>query len=56
MKNFNIWTFTEKSEEGFHKKLIKRRDCLKKGLGQFTDLKGGLSRKGVVSIEWGLIP
>ena len=32
----------------FHKKPIKRRDCLKRGLGQFANLKwgdGGLSRK-----------
>ena len=59
MKNFNIWAFTEKSDfqrGNFTKKQIKRRDWLKRGLGQFADLRGGLVKKEkVVFFEGGLI-
>ena len=40
--------------EGASRKTINRRDCLKKeGLGQFADLRGGLSKKEGVVFLWG---
>ena len=45
-----LWGFTEKSDvyEGFTKKTMYRGDCLKRGLGQFADLRGGMTKKS----EW----
>ena len=42
-----LWRFTEKSNSrrGVMKKTIYRGDCLKRGLGQFADLKRGLAKK-----------
>ena len=42
-----LWGFTENSDfrSGVMKKPIYREDCLKRGLGKFADLKGGLAKK-----------
>ena len=42
-----LWGFTEKSDfrRGVMKKPIYRGDCLKRGIGQFVDLKVGLAKK-----------
>ena len=53
MKNFNImevpWKIRFLWEEKIYgsrkTNIIYRRDCLKRGLGQFPDLRGGLAKK-----------
>ena len=51
-----LWGFTEKSDfrMGVMKKPIYRGDCLKRGLAQFADLRGGLTKKrGMMFLRWG---
>ena len=45
-----LWGLIEKSEfrRGVMKKPIYRGDCLKRELGQFADLKGGLAKRRVM--------
>ena len=47
IKNKILWGLTENSDfrRGIMKKTIYRWDCLKRGLGQFADLKGGSAKK-----------
>ena len=49
MKNFNIWSSRKNAIcRGGYEKPIYRGNWLKRGLGQFTDLRGGLARKSGV--------
>ena len=52
--HWKIWL----SEGRFHKKPIKRRDCVKRGLGQFADLREACQERGGGGSWWGgrLIP
>ena len=55
IKNFNICSFTEKYDFQRGDFTKNRRDCLKKGIGQFADLRGGelVKKEGVVCFEGG---
>ena len=48
MKNFNIVVVHWEMGGGFTKNQYIARNCLKRGLGQTADLRGGLGKKGVV--------
>ena len=64
LKSFNIMG-VEKSDiyifcfffgEGVHEIIFFGRgwvNCLKMGLGKFTDLRGDLAKEGVVFLRWG---
>ena len=59
MKNFNIFGVHGKIqvlEKGFHEKTICSVDCLKRGFGQFADLRGAWQERGGGVFEGGLIP
>ena len=47
IKDKILWRFTEKSDfrREVMEKPIYRGDCLKRGFGQFADLRGGLAKK-----------
>ena len=59
MKNFNIWTFTEKSDfqGGISQKSNKEGGLPKKGAGTVCRFKGWLVKKEEEEfVEWGLYP